>query len=71
MAASQDKQHPTISISNSYAPVVGDYARVEQHFYMGTWSDGVAPPPLVSTSGAITSPYRGLGAFGAEDVMMK
>ncbi len=32
-----------------------------------TWTDGVAPPPLVSTSGEIESPYRGLGAFDERD----
>ena len=32
-----------------------------------TWTDGVAPPPLVSVSGAIDSPYRGLGAFEEQD----
>jgi len=29
-----------------------------------TWTDGVAPPPLVSVSGVIESPYRGLGDSG-------
>ena len=32
-----------------------------------TWTDGVAPPPLVSVSGTIDSPYRGLGAFEEQD----
>ena len=32
-----------------------------------TWTDGVAPPPLVSVSGAIHSPYRGLSAFEEQD----
>ena len=32
-----------------------------------TWTDGVAPPPLVSVSGVIDSPYRGLGAFEERD----
>ena len=32
-----------------------------------TWTDGVAPPPLVSVSGVIDSPYRGLGAFEEQD----
>ena len=36
-------------------------------YHRFTWSDGVAPPPLVSVSGAIDSPYRGLGAFGEQD----
>ena len=32
-----------------------------------TWTDGVAPPPLVSVSGMVDSPYRGLGAFEEQD----
>jgi WD40 repeat protein len=32
-----------------------------------TWTDGVAPPPLVGVSGTIDSPYRGLGAFEERD----
>jgi WD40 repeat protein len=32
-----------------------------------TWTDGLAPTPLVSISGAIDSPYRGLNAFGERD----
>ncbi len=32
-----------------------------------TWTDGIAPPPLVSVSGAVDSPYRGLGAFEEQD----
>jgi WD40 repeat protein len=28
-----------------------------------TWTDGVAPPPLISRSGRVDSPYRGLSAF--------
>jgi len=32
-----------------------------------TWTDGVAPPPLVSVSGAVDSPYRGLSAFDEQD----
>jgi WD40 repeat protein len=32
-----------------------------------TWTDGVTPPPLVSVSGAVDSPYRGLSAFGERD----
>ena len=32
-----------------------------------TWTDGVAPPPLVSVSGVIDSPYRGLGSFEEQD----
>ncbi len=32
-----------------------------------TWTDGVAPPPLVSISGVVDSPYRGLSAFEEQD----
>ena len=32
-----------------------------------TWTDGVAPPPLVSVSGVVDSPYRGLGSFEERD----
>jgi WD40 repeat protein len=32
-----------------------------------TWTDGIAPPPLISVSGAVESPYRGLGAFDERD----
>jgi len=32
-----------------------------------TWTDGIAPPPLVSVSGVIDSPYRGLSAFEEQD----
>ena len=61
----KEKQPPNVSISNSFAPVVGDYAHMEQHFITrGTWTDGVAPDPLVNESGKITSPYRGLNAYG-------
>lgn len=34
-----------------------------------TWTDGVAPPPLVSVSGAVDSPYRGLSAFEEQDAV--
>jgi WD40 repeat protein len=32
-----------------------------------TWTDGVAPPPLVAASGAVDSPYRGLRSFEERD----
>lgn len=36
----------------------------------GTWTDGVAPPPMVDISGTITSPYRGLAAFEERDAAL-
>jgi hypothetical protein len=35
-----------------------------------TWTDGVASPPLVSVSGVIDSPYRGLGSFKEQDAAL-
>src|SRR6202007_1161564 len=47
---------------------VGDRNIQINYAYNGlTLTDGVAPPPLVSVSGAIDSPYRGLGAFEEQD----
>ena len=67
MTDSQD-QHPNVSISDSFGFVLGNNAHVEQHIhYMGTSSYGVMPLPLVSTSGTITFPYRGLSPFGGQD----
>jgi WD40 repeat protein len=50
--------------------LVGDQATQINYFYKGTWTDGVAPPPLVSMSGTITSPYRGLSTFGERDAAL-
>jgi WD40 repeat protein len=37
------------------------------YVYQGTYSDGVAAPPLMSVSGKVDSPYRGLSAFEEQD----
>ena len=47
--------------------LVGEHATQVNYFYRGTWTDGVAPGPLISISGEIVSPYRGLGAFAEQD----
>jgi WD40 repeat protein len=47
--------------------LIGDQGTQINYFYTGTWFDEVAPSPLVSVSGAITSPYRGLSAFEERD----
>jgi WD40 repeat protein len=49
---------------------VGDQSTQVNYFYHGTWTDGVAPRPLVGMSGSIDSPYRGLGAFGERDAAL-
>jgi WD40 repeat protein len=46
---------------------VGDGNFQVNYSYRLTLTDGVAPPPLVSVSGVIDSPYRGLRAFGERD----
>ena len=51
--------------------LVGDQGTQINYFvYRGTWTDGVAAPPLVSMSGTITSPYRGLSSFGERDAAL-
>lgn len=47
--------------------LIGDRGTQINYFYNGTWTDGVAPPPLVSPHGAVDSPYRGLSAFEERD----
>ena len=47
--------------------LVGDQGTQINYFYRGTWTDGVAPAPLVSVAGRITFPYRGLSPFGERD----
>lgn len=37
------------------------------HLHVATWTDGVAPEPLVTSLGEVKSPYRGLDAFGEAD----
>jgi WD40 repeat protein len=46
---------------------IGDHGTQINYYYKGTWTDGVAPRPLVGMSGTIISPYRGLNAFGERD----
>jgi hypothetical protein len=38
-----------------------------QSYDKRTWSDRVAPPPLVSVRGTVDSPYRGLSSFRERD----
>ena len=44
-----------------------DNTQIVYVYGRGTWSDGVAAPPLVSVSGQVDSPYRGLRAFEEQD----
>ena len=44
-----------VDASGAEGVLVGDQATQVNYFYRGTWSDGIAPVPLVSRSGAIDS----------------
>ena len=65
----EQPEHPAHRIDARFAEGVqiGDQSTQINYFYNGTWTDGVAPPPLVGVSGRIASPYRGLRAFGERD----
>jgi WD40 repeat protein len=59
---------PAIDNRGSIGSQFGDHNR--QIFYIygnQTWSNKVAAPPLISVSGEVDSPYRGLGAFDEAD----
>ena len=49
-----------VQVGESNTQIIYNYARL-------TRTDGVAAPPLVSVSGVIGSPYRGLSAFEEQD----
>jgi WD40 repeat protein len=52
------------------AVVVGDHNTQINYYYHGTWGDDVAESPLVSVSGKITSPYRGLSLYNEQDAAL-
>jgi WD40 repeat protein len=49
-----------VQVGESNTQIIYNYPQL-------TWTDGVAPPPLVTVSGAVDSPYRGLSAFEERD----
>jgi len=59
-----------IDVRGAKAVQVGDQGTQINYFYNRTWTDGVAPPPLVDVAGEIASPYRGLRAFGEQDAAL-
>jgi WD40 repeat protein len=58
-----------VDATGARAVLVGDGSAQHNYFqfFAGTWTDGVAPQPLVGTSGQVESPYRGLEAFRETD----
>jgi len=69
-AQAGDGERYRVDARGAQGLLVGDQGTQINYFYKGTWTDGVAPPPLVSVSGTITSPYRGLSAFGERDAAL-
>ena len=58
----------SVQVRDSRGVQVGAGNTQINYVYNGlTWADGMAPPPLVSVSGTIDSPYRGLAAFDEQD----
>jgi len=59
----------TVDARHASGVVVGEGStQINYHYGSGpTWNDGVAAPPLVSVSGRVDSPYRGLNAFEEQD----
>jgi hypothetical protein len=58
----------SVDVRNSPGVQVGQGNTQIIYAYNGlTWAGRLAPPPLVSVSGAIDSPYRGLSAFEERD----
>jgi WD40 repeat protein len=56
-----------IDARGSTALVIGSHNTQINYYYGRTATDGVAPPPLITFSGEIESPYRGLAAFEERD----
>ena len=69
-ARAGDGERYQVDARGTEALQVGDHGTQVNYFYRGTWTDGVAPDPLVSMTGAIDSPYRGLSAFGERDAAL-
>ena len=62
-----DIQHGPAIVGEGNTQIIASY-NTHYNIYQGTWTDGVAPPPLADDTGATTeSPYRGLAAFGEQD----
>jgi WD40 repeat protein len=62
-----DIQHGPVVVGAGNTQINASY-HTYYHIYQGTWTDGVAPPPLADGTGVMReSPYRGLAAFGEQD----
>ncbi len=62
-----DSGSPHVDAHGAVGVQVGQDNTQIIYVYQGTYSDGVAAPPLMSVSGKVDSPYRGLSAFEEQD----
>lgn len=58
-----------VDVTRARGVLVGDGSTQHNYFqfFARTWTDGVAPEPLIAASGQVDSPYRGLEAFREAD----
>ncbi|MFE9328373.1 hypothetical protein ACIHDR_46875 [Nocardia sp. NPDC052278] len=54
---------PTMDLRGAQGVAVGNFNTLYIYNYRGTWTDAVAPSPLIDVRGDVESPYRGLGSF--------
>ena len=67
-AQAGDGSMPHVDARQAVGVQVGqDNTQIIYNYGMLTWADGAALPPLVSFSGKVDSPYRGLRAFEEQD----
>src|SRR2546421_2959301 len=67
-AQAGDGGMPHVDARQAVGVQVGeDNIQIIYNYGMLTWADGAALPPLVSFSGKVDSPYRGLRAFEEQD----
>ena len=63
-----EEPQTTVDPRHATGVQVGDNNTLIYYVYdRQTWSDRVAPPPLVDVTGVVESPYRGLNAFEERD----
>jgi len=59
--------HGSVMVGAGNTQIIASY-NTYYNVYNGTWTDGVAPPPVGDATGAMSeSPYRGLATFGEQD----
>src|SRR5690242_11704379 len=67
-AQAGDAGTPRVDARHAVGVQVGqDNTQIVYNYSQLTWTDGATLPPLVSVSGRVDSPYRGLRAFEEQD----